>query len=77
MLKENQSPHLTACVSESVELCNWRKGYGDVQAVRVFLDGRIEAVIRRPHCVDKVRVGHLDNGRVRFAGTSAKLGVAQ
>lgn len=73
MLAENKSEYLTTCVRKAVTLCNWRKGYGDVVDVRVFLSGRIEAVIRRPYCIDKTRVGQLDNGRVRFAGTSAKL----
>lgn len=56
---------------------NNRKGYGDVQAVRLFADGKIEVDINR-HFTQSVgtittRIGHIDGNRVRFAGTSCVI----
>lgn len=60
-------------IKAAVEIANNRRGYGMIAQCRVFMDGHIDVLIRRPFSNDKWRKGRVDGDRVRFAGTSCKV----
>lgn len=60
-------------VRHAAERINSSHGYGDISECRVFLDGRVELVIRRRHMHDTTRQGHIANGRLFYARTSRKI----
>ena len=71
MTKPNRT--LAVRVYETAEQINNVYGYGNVSRCRVYLDGRVELVIRRPYMRDKKRIGRYTDGRLHFAGTSRKI----
>lgn len=60
-------------ILNAVERANVRKGYGSVKNMKMSMDGSLEIIVSRPHCRDCTRHGRINNGRVYFAGTSAKI----
>ena len=61
-------------VRRTIQEINGSYGYGDIADLRLFMDGRIEATIRRPHMNPTIRFGHIIAGdRIRFANHVRKI----
>jgi hypothetical protein len=61
--KHVQHPTLVGNVREALQSLNANYGYGDVESVRVFFDGRIEFDVKGFQMRPQTRRGHLVNGR--------------
>ena len=64
--------HSKMVLAAAVRINNAR-GFGDIRECRIYVDGRVELTIRRPHLADSVRKARIRNGRLFFAGTSTAI----
>ena len=56
-------------ILRALQRLNWNYGYGDVKAIRRFLDGRIEVDITAPYCQPRTFIARtVGRTSVRFRG---------
>ncbi len=60
-------------VNAAIEVLNAHYGYGDVQQIRMYFDGRIEFTVQGFHMLPAVRIGHLRNDTVYALKHQRKL----